>query len=260
MTPIDALILGLIEGFTEFIPVSSTGHLIIARSLLGLQVPEGLAIDAVLNMAAVAAILVYFFKDILRIVHGTFAGDRKERTLLIALILGTIPAVCAGLLFQGVIETTLRSPIYVALGLVVGSLLFIAAERFAHMRHTLTISRGFVIGIFQALALIPGMSRSGMSIVGGLFMGLSREEATRFAFLLSAPIIFGAGSKELLGLSHAGVLRAQEMPILIAVLAAFVAGLASIRFMLQFLRTNSLMPFVWYRVALATLIIVVMFI
>lgn len=256
MTIISGLILGLVEGFTEFIPVSSTGHLILARSLLGLQIESGLAVDAVLNMAAVAAILVYFYTDIIRIIRGSIGGDKKERVLLGALLLGTVPAVVFGLLLQKTIETTFRSPLYVALGLVAGSILFILAEQLSRPLGKLTAMKGVMIGTFQALALLPGMSRSGMSIVGGLFAGLSREEATRFAFLLSAPIIFGAGGKELLSLYKSGLLSAEPVSLSVAVIAAFAAGLVSIRFMLKFLRTNSLMPFVWYRLALAALIVV----
>lgn len=260
MSIISGLILGLVEGFTEFIPVSSTGHLILVRSLLGLNIESGLAVDAVLNMSAVAAIVVYFFKDIVRIIRGTLSGDRKERTLLFALILGTIPAVIIGFLLQGTIETTFRSPLYVALGLVLGSILFILAERYGKQLGGLTAMKGIMIGVFQALALLPGMSRSGMSIVGGLFAGLTREEATRFAFLLSAPIIFGAGGKELFSLYKDGLLVAEPVALSVAVISAFLAGIVSISFMLKFLRTNSLMPFVWYRLALAGVIVVAVYI
>lgn len=259
MSGLEGLILGLIEGFTEFIPVSSTGHLILIRDVLGLEIQSGLAVDAVLNMAAVAAILVYFFKDILAILAGTLKGERKARVMLIGFILATIPTAVAGFLLQGVIETTFRDSLYVALGLVVGSFFFIAAEKYGKQFGELTIGKSIVIGCFQALALLPGMSRSGMSIVGGLFMNLTREEATRFAFLLSAPIIFGAGGKELYELYSSKLLFLDPEPLIIAVLAAFFAGLISIRFMLRFLRTKTLMPFVWYRLILAGVIVAVTF-
>jgi undecaprenyl-diphosphatase len=140
---------------------------------------------------------------------------------------------------------------------VTGSVLFIVAEKYSTRLNVLTVGRGLVVGCFQALALLPGMSRSGMSISGGLLMGLTREEATRFAFLLSAPIIFGAGGKELFSLYSEGVLSADPAPLIVAVVAAFLSGLISIRFMLRFLRTRTLIPFVWYRLALAALIVVV---
>ena len=251
MTVFSGFLLGLVEGLTEFIPVSSTGHLILVRDLLGLQIQSGLAVDAVLNMSAVLAVLVYFFQDIIRILKGSIAGEKKQRILLGALIVGTVPAVLVGLLFQSVIETTFRSSLYVALGLVLGSFLFIFAEKFGKQLSALTIPKGIIIGCFQALALLPGMSRSGMSISGGLLAGLTREEATRFAFLLSAPIIFGAGGKELLSLFSAGTLSADPIPMLVAVVTAFLAGLFSIHVMLKFLRTHTLMTFVWYRFALA---------
>jgi undecaprenyl-diphosphatase len=257
MTGLEALILGLVEGLTEFLPVSSTGHLILVRDVLGLQVEEGLAIDAVLNMAAVAAVLLYFFRDIVRIVEGAFRRDRAQTTLLVALILGTVPGAVLGFLFENVIATALRSSLWVAAGLVAGSIFFTLAERYAGRAAELTAGKGFAIGFFQALALIPGMSRSGMSIVGGLLMGLSREQATRFAFLLSAPLIFGAGLKSLIDLRGSGVLQDDASMIALAALTAFVSGFAAIHFMLKFLRTHSLMPFVWYRLALAAAIVLI---
>ncbi len=255
MTLIDGLILGLVEGLTEFLPVSSTGHLIVVRDLLGLQISSGLAVDAVLNMAAVLAVVVYFFRDIVDIVVGTLRGEREERTLLFALILGTIPAAAVGFFAEGAIATTFRSSLWVAAGLIAGSALFIIGERYANGRAELSAKKGFLVGLFQALALIPGMSRSGMSIVGGLLVGLTREAATRFAFLLSAPLIFGAGLKGLLELNQSGTLGADATPIAIAALAAFISGFTAIHFMLKFLRTHSLLPFVWYRLGLAALII-----
>lgn len=257
MNALEALILGLVEGLTEFLPVSSTGHLIIVRDILGLQMEQGLAVDAVLNMAAVAAVLFYFFRDIVRIVQGTLGGDRTQRTLLIALILATIPGALLGFIFEDTIATTFRSSLWVAAGLVVGSVLFVLGERFAKQAGELTVQKGIIIGLFQALALVPGMSRSGMSIVGGLLMGLTREAATRFAFLLSAPLIFGAGLKSLYDLRGSGALADDASMIALSALAAFVSGLVAIHFMLKFLRTHSLMPFVWYRLALAAIIVVV---
>lgn len=257
MTPLQALILGLVEGLTEFLPVSSTGHLILVRDVLGLQITQGLAVDAVLNMAAVAAVLLYFFRDIVRIMSGTLAGDSVQRTLLIALILGTIPAALIGFLFEDVIATTLRSSLWVAAGLIAGSVLFVLGEQYAKHAAQLSAGKGCIIGLFQALALIPGMSRSGMSIVGGLLMGLTREQATRFAFLLSAPLIFGAGLKSLIDLRGSGALADDAGMIALAALAAFVSGFTAIHFMLKFLRTHTLMPFVYYRLALAAIIVAI---
>ena len=251
-----AVILGLVEGLTEFIPVSSTGHLILVREYFGLQVESGLAVDALLNMSAVCAVLVYFFRDIVSIVKGAFAREKAQQTLVWAIAVGTIPAILAGLYFEKYIENTFRNPMVVALGLILGSFVFILAEKLSVKASDITVKKGLVIGVFQALALIPGMSRSGMSISGGLLMGLTREKATRFAFLLSAPIIFGAGSKKLADLYETGVLQAELLPIAVASIVAFLSGLLAIHFMLMFLRTRTLMPFVWYRVALAALLVV----
>jgi len=255
MDYLSAAILGLIEGLTEFLPVSSTGHLIIVRDLLGIQGGTGFEVDVLLNMAAVLAIVVYFFFDIWGILKGVIRRDRNQTTLFFALILGTIPAVLFGLLFQNVIENSLRSSLYVAAGLLMGSAIFYLAEKYKNELRQITIGRGLIIGFFQALALFPGMSRSGMSISGGLLMGLSREQATRFAFLLSAPIILGAGAKEVWALFQNGIIVSDLMPILLACFVAFVSALFAIHVMLRFVRTHSLMPFIWYRVALALIII-----
>lgn len=191
------LVLGVVQGLTEFLPISSTGHLVVARDLLGITAEYGLATDAVLHLATAFAVLLYFRKDIARLVAGAFAWvsgrvvERADRVLILALLFGTIPAVVVGLLFQDVIESTFRSPALVAYALLGGSLLFFVAERAATQSGALSARKGVLIGLFQALALIPGVSRSGATISGGLLLGLHREEAARFAFLLSFPVILG---------------------------------------------------------------------
>jgi undecaprenyl-diphosphatase len=245
-------ILGLVQGLTEFLPVSSTGHLILAREVFGFSTDHGLAIDAVLQLATATAVAVYFFKDILNLLR------LKDRQLLYALIAGTIPAVILGLLLESEMATVFRSATLVAYALIAGSLVMLAAEFFSkrieQKKETGWVA-GLVVGLFQSLALIPGMSRSGMTISGGLFMGLTREAAARFGFLLSVPIILGSGAKKLLELGFDGTLNAVGPDLLVGTAIAFASGLLAIHVLLLFVRTQPLYVFIVYRVVLAALIL-----
>ena len=243
-------ILGLVQGLSEFLPISSTGHLIVTRALLGLQTPNGLAIDAVLQCGTVLAVIVYFRHDLIALLKtavlmlfGAPVPVNGAR-LLRALIAGTVPGVVAGLLLESTMDTVFRSPHLVAYALIAGSLIFMAAE-YAHkkLHEPLTLEdigwrRGFIVGVFQSLALIPGMSRSGMTIAGGLFLGFSREAAARFGFLLSVPIIAGSGLKKLIDLSSSGMLSSVEGPLIFGTLVAFASGLLAIHGLLLFVRTR----------------------
>ncbi len=263
MSFLDATILGLVQGIAEFLPISSTGHLILAREFLQLEVEYGLAVDATLHFATALAVILYFRKDLVGLVSATMHYvrtreiEKTQATLLLALVLGTIPAVFFGLLLEGTMDTLFRSTTLVAWVLIVGSVLFLVAEyvlkRYEQPKQ-LTVGKGVLIGLFQALALVPGMSRSGATISGGMLLGLTREQAARFAFLLSLPIIVGAGSKKLLELGEAGIPSAEWLAIGFAALVAFSSGIASIHYLLKFLKNHSLVPFVVYRVALAVIV------
>jgi len=258
---VNATFLGIVQGLTEFIPVSSSGHLIIARQFLGEQVAYGLAFDAVLQLATTFAVLVYFWKDITGYIATFFAWvlkkdvSKEQKTLLTAIIVGSIPAGIFGFLFENVMETLFRNPLLVAASLLGGAAIMFFAERAATQTKTLTTKRGFQVGLFQALALVPGFSRSGMTISGGLFIGLTREAATRFSFLLAFPILLGSGLKKLLDLFQEGLLGSVGLELIVGSLAAFVVGLAAIHFLVSYLKKNTLMVFVWYRVVLACLVL-----
>lgn len=258
-----AIVLGAVQGVTEFLPISSTGHLILARAALGAEEGNALAFDAFLHLATAAAVIVYFRRDIRLLLQtflrhvGRMPVGARDKTMLFAIIAGTIPAALAGLLLEEVVETALRAPVAVAAVLTAGSLLLAAAEVTARQRraqtNALSVRTGFVIGIFQMLALAPGMSRSGASISGGMLAGLSRTDATRFAFLLAVPVVLGAGTvKTVEMLSHAG--EVAWGPALSGALSAFIVGLLAIRFMLRYLRTHTFWPFIWYRLILAAAI------
>lgn len=262
----NSLLLGIVQGLTEFLPVSSSGHLILMREALGLNVRSGLAFDAILQLGTVLAVFVYFRRTVWNLVRDAVklstgrAGSVKpaDRTLLLSLIVGTIPGVALGLLLEETMETTFRNPLLVAAMLVAGSGLFLFAERRAKQTKTATSVRdAWKIGWFQTLALIPGMSRSGSTISGGLLTGLTREAAARYSFLLSLPIITGSGLKKLLDVVSEGASGSQATDLLVGFVAAFVVGLACISFLLRYLRTHTLALFIWYRVALAAVVVLV---
>lgn len=262
MDILSALILGVIQGVTEFLPISSTGHLILVRDALNMAGENALAFDAALHLATLAAVASYFRKDIVGLAKTAFAfvsrtqTSETERNMLIAVIVGTIPAAVIGFLFRDVIEVSLRAPVVVASGLLAGSILMYVAERLVRSEAvSMTPKKGFAIGCFQALALIPGMSRSGSTIAGGLVNGLSREEATRFAFVLSFPILLGAGLFSFMDLLASGDPGALSSALVIAMAAAFVSGLLAIHYLVSYLKRHTLAVFIWYRVALAVVII-----
>lgn len=261
----EAIALGAVQGLTEFLPVSSTGHLILARELFGVDDSYALAFDAILHLATAAAVIVYFISDIMMLINAALRKlsrlpvNDSDMTLLYALLVGTIPAVVLGLTLESTMETLFRNPLLVAGVLVAGSFLFMYAEwRYMHQHETndMDVKKGLKIGFFQALALIPGMSRSGATISGGMILGMTRHEAARFAFLLAIPVILGAGCKKLLELivSDGAV---EWASVGVGAVTAFFVGLFAIHFMLSFVRKHTLWPFIWYRIILACFVIFV---
>lgn len=261
MTFFHAIILGIVEGLTEFIPISSSGHLIVTHHFVGIT-SQDLAVDAVLQMGTIVAVAIYFWKDILNLARNFFRVltkkevEQKDKTMLFAIILGTIPAVLFGLLLQKSMETVFRDNHLVAYSLIAGSVLMYFAEKYRKENQELSLWSGIKIGLFQCLALVPGVSRSGATISGGLFAGLTRSEATRFSFLLSFPIIVGAGLKEMLGLFKTGLV--MTAPFAVGTLTAFLVGLLCIHGLMKYLRNHSLSIFIWYRIVFAILILVLL--
>jgi undecaprenyl-diphosphatase len=252
-----AAILGLVQGLTEFLPVSSTAHLILVSKALGLD-PEkfGLSFDVALHLGTALAVLLYFARTWIGLLKDVIAGRWKMPLLV---ILGTLPAAIAGVLFESTISTTLRSTLWIVAGLVIGSVIFVLAERAARQRREigdLSLVDALAIGAAQAVALLPGISRSGITISTGLFRDLRREEATRFAFLLATPVILGAGAKTLLDARKAAELFSAPDVLAAGFFVSFFSGLAAVAFMVRFLRTNSLVWFVGYRLVLAALVLV----
>lgn len=249
-----AALLGLIQGITEFLPISSTAHLALAEKLFQLDPARyGLAFTVALHMGTLLAILLYYA----RVWLGLVADVARGRFALIRLlIVATIPAVVAALLFDDLIAGPLREPLSMAAALVVGSGVFILAERIAtDRRPAATTADAAAIGVAQALALIPGMSRSGLTISMGLARGLRRDEATRLSFLLSTPAVFGAGLRTALDLRRSSVVFDHPDALVVGFAVSFLTGIAAIAFLVRFLRGHSLAWFVPYRLALAGVIV-----
>jgi undecaprenyl-diphosphatase len=266
---VQAVILGIVQGLTEFLPISSSGHLILVPALLGWDDAflESLAFSVMLHLATLLALLVYFRADWLRLVPAglaalrdrSFRGD-PDRRLAWLLAVTTVPAMIVGLALNDMIETTFREPRLVAVTLVVGAAILWLADRLGSRNRTmtgLTFPIAVGIGAAQALALVPGISRSGISISAGLFAGLDRESAARFAFLMATPITFGAGVWELRKLvAGESAVVVQLEPLVAGMLASLVSGLVAITVLLRFLRTHGVGLFVAYRIALAALVVV----
>lgn len=267
MTILDAALLGVVQGLTEFLPISSSGHLILMRDLFEVGLQSGLAFDAVLHFATALAVVAYFRNDVLKLLHASWCFiarlDQHETVCRLqhAIIIATIPAVVFGYLLEDIMATVFRDGTLVAVTLVLGAFIMWAAEKWGSVHPELqgvpTYKNSFLIGLFQSFALVPGMSRSGMAISGGMLLGLSREEAARFAFLLAIPLLLGAGAKKLFDLSVTGA-NGETGALVVGALTAFIVGIAVIHYLLRYLRTHSLMIFVWYRIALAAVVLVVM--
>jgi undecaprenyl-diphosphatase len=265
---IDAIILGLVQGITEFLPVSSSGHLALVHEWLVVESTNALAFDAVLHFSTTAAVIIYFWSDLWSLTQvglrklGRLPVNQKDITMLYALMVATVPAVVLGLLFGDIIEEYLRSPLIVAGVLAATSVFFLYAEWRYYLKQshdTVTIKNGFLIGLFQALALLPGMSRSGSTIAGGMLLGLTRYEATRFSFLMAIPITLGVGIKMSITLLQEGAVVDWAM-LGVSALISFLTAIIVIHFFLKFIRKYTLWPFVWYGLILASMVWYVSFI
>jgi len=276
---LQALILGIVQGLTEFIPISSSAHLIIVPWLFGWDDP-GLAFDVALHLGTLIALLWFFAADWVRVIRAGIAsiverkiGDDLDRRLAWLLVIGCVPGGIAGVLAESKLEELFHQPnsahradAMIAIGVIIallGAALFIVERIARHVRGmaTLSLKDAIVVGLAQALAIFPGVSRSGATITAGLALGFEREAAARFSFLLSAPIIAGAGAKSLFdvyGELRRGALGSSELTLFaVGFLAAAISGYLCIKFLLRFLQKNSTDIFVYYRWLLSALIIVI---
>lgn len=259
MSLLQAIVLGLVQGLTEFLPISSTAHLRIVPELLGWEDP-GAAYSAVIQLGTVAAVLIFFRRDIVNLTAAFIEGLRKrepfgtvESRLAWFVGLGTIPIGVFGLTFKRYIETSLRSLYVVSASLILLAIILFVVERMASHKRTLADMRlrdGILIGLWQSLALIPGSSRSGTTLTGALSLGLRREDAARYSFLLSIPATSLAGLFELKHLLEATGPRPSVLMLVTGTVVAFVSGWAAIAWLMRYLRTRTTMVFVVYRVGL----------
>ncbi|HEV7189088.1 MAG TPA: undecaprenyl-diphosphate phosphatase [Blastococcus sp.] len=266
MSWFEAVVLGIVQGLTEFLPISSNAHLRIVGAAFGWDDP-GAAFTAITQIGTELAVLIYFAKDIARIVRAWVASlfNAKLRSDPDArmgwlIIVGSIPIIILGLAFQKAIETNLRDLRIIAIALVAFSLILYVADRTGAKNRELedlTVAHGVVYGFAQALALIPGVSRSGGTITAGLFLGYTRAAAARYSFLLAIPAVLGSGLYEVYKSFKGGVHGAQVEwgPTIVATVLAFVVGLSVIAWLLRYLNRGSFTPFVVYRIVLGLLVL-----
>lgn len=243
----EVTLLGLVQGLTEFLPVSSSGHLVVVRILFGISAPAGTTFDAFLHLGTLLAVLAYFWR--------VWLGIWWNWNLVKKLIIATIPGAAAGFFLESRLEGWLDTPMWLAVGFLVSAVALLASDWWArHMsvKEKANSFDAFLIGLAQAVALVPAISRSGVTIAAGQARGLSRVEAVRFSFLMSAPIIAGAGFSSLVSLSHSHIYPPAQL--LIGFLAAFLAGWAAIAFLLKVIEKISFWPFAVYLIILAGLL------
>jgi undecaprenyl-diphosphatase len=280
---IEAIILGIIQGITEFLPISSTGHLTLAARLMDLLgTPNHLinpdspekwtAFIAVIQLGTLAAVLIYFLKDIINIIRSflnenlkerkSFANQSTDSRLGWLIILGTIPVVIIGLSFKHIIEGNLTKDLWViSCSLILLAVILFIAEKKAKFKKEIkdiTIKDALIIGIAQCFALIPGSSRSGTTITGGLFMGLKRESAARFSFLLSIPAVLASGLLELKE-SLPNIDGSMATHLIVSTIVAGICGYLAIDFLLRFLKKNTTFVFIIYRIVLGITILTLLF-
>ena len=256
MELIKAVILGLTQGLTEFIPVSSSGHLILVGHFLHFKY-SGLAFDTSLDIGTLAALFIFFWRDFWGMAHDFFVGG-PYRKLATYIIIGTIPAVLAGLVLQKAAETVFRNNALVAFNLIWVAVVMLVADQISRQSKKLedvTLKNSLIIGLVQCFALVPGVSRSGSTITAGRFLGFDRVAATRFSFLLSAPIILGATLKVLVKHSTLQQIAAAPSLYLAGIVAAFVAGYLAIKFLINYLGKHGLAIFAYYRIVAGVIIL-----
>lgn len=275
MSLLEAILLGIIQGLTEFLPVSSTGHLTVAGKLMNLvsadHPEQWTAFVALIQLGTLLAVLIYFRRDLISITKDFFHDNFVKRIkyseqninskLGWLIIIGTIPVVIIGLAFKDAIEGALTKNLYViAASLIILALILALAEKIAKFKKELeniTILDSIIIGFAQALALIPGSSRSGTTITAGLFIGLKRESAARFSFLLSIPAVFASGVLQLYE-AMKFVDQSMAVNIIVATIVSGISGYLAIDFLLKYLKKNSTFIFIYYRIALGIFILILL--
>ena len=262
MTTFQAIVFGAVQGITEFLPVSSTAHLILLPWFLGWPDP-GLAFDVALHIGTLVALLIYFRAEWIALTLSAFdlirgrTEDANARMALL-IIIGTIPGAIAGALFEHRVEDSLRSPLVIATTLILLAIVLVIAELKGRRKkdlYDLSTADAVTVGFAQALAIVPGVSRSGVTITAGLFRGIKRDAAAKFSFYLSTPIVAGAAASQVLHIMKAGVTGEQMTPLLIGIVSSGIVGYLAIAFLLRYLQTHNTFLFVYYRIALGIVVL-----
>jgi undecaprenyl-diphosphatase len=274
MLLLNSIILAIIQGLTEFLPISSSGHLLILHELLTYykvnnlslsSAIDSLTFDAALHLGTAAAIIFYFWPELkrffiafLNLFRSFNIADEKQKTV-INLIIATIPAVIAGILIEPYLEKYIRNLTVVAIALIVGGVLFFIVERKSKQKliyQGLSMPESFLIGLAQALALIPGVSRSGITIIAGMTLNLKRAEAAGFSFLLSLPIVLGAGLKKLFDLQFSAMDAQTILSFVLGIAVSALVGFCVIKYFMRFVEKRSLHIFGWYRIIVGAALLI----
>ena len=261
MTTFEAVILGLVQGLGEFLPISSSAHLVLVPWLFKWEDP-GLTFDIALHLGTLIAVAIYFWRDWLRLFSKGFTDTKStDGRLFWYLVAATIPGAAIGFILEKHAETIFRNPVLIAVMLILLGIILYWADRKSAKKidvNDITFRTSFLIGVSQALAIIPGVSRSGITMTTGLLLGMTREGAARFSFLLSAPIIFGAAAVKLPHvISHPTMITGN---FIIGMVVSCVTGIAGIGFLLRYVQTRTFRPFSWYRFILGAVVIAVVII
>ena len=254
MNLIQAIVLGAVQGLTEFLPISSTAHLIIIPKLFGWKDP-GLTFDVALHLGTLVALLVYFRQEWINLAQSgiDYIGGRKKDPLVFYIIAATVPAGIAGPFLEKMADRELRDLRIIAVALALLALVLVVAEIKGRKRKDLGeigLSDAMTVGFAQALAIVPGVSRSGVTITAGLFRGMKRDAAARFSFFLSTPLIAGAAAKKTLDVVKEGLPSAEAVPFVAGMIVSAIVGYAAIKILLRYLQTHSTFVFVYYRIVL----------
>jgi undecaprenyl-diphosphatase len=258
---LQVLLLGVLEGLTEFIPVSSTGHLILMGAVLGFEGPPGRVFEIAIQLGAILAVVVLYFRRLWGVLVG-LPRDPAARHFALAILLAFLPAALVGVVAHGFIKAVLFSPWVVAVSLILGGVAILLIERarpvaLVHSIEALSLRRALAIGAVQCLAMIPGVSRSGATIMGALLLGVDRRTAAEFSFFLAIPTMFGAVVYDLYK-NRAGLTLDGGMVIAVGFVAAFLAALLVVRAVIGFVARHGFAPFAWYRIALGVVALVLL--